>query len=85
MRNFFIESQAGEPAPCQVHAQFFHQLALAGDAIQVANQQDAQQQFGIDGGPSRVTVAILQPLADKGEADVLIDEPQQVVLRNVIV
>jgi hypothetical protein len=68
-----------------MHAQFFHQLALAGDAVQVANQQDAQQKFGINGRSPRVAVAVLQSLADEGEADVLIDEPQQVVLRNVIV
>src|SRR5271154_6532776 len=60
-------------------------LRSLGDAVQVANQQDAQQKFGIDGRSPRVAVAVLQPLADKGEADVLIDEPQQVVLRNVFV
>jgi hypothetical protein len=40
-----IEAQASKPAPCQVHAQLFHQLALAGDAVQIADEQDAQQQF----------------------------------------
>ena len=33
MRNLLIESQSGKPAPCQMHAQLFHQLALAGDAV----------------------------------------------------
>ena len=42
----------------------------------VAKQMDAQQQFGIDGRSPRVAVAVLQSLADEGEADVLIDEPQ---------
>ena len=40
--NLLIQAQPGEPAPCQMHAQLFHQLALAGDAVQIANQQDAQ-------------------------------------------
>jgi len=48
MRELLIESQAREPTPCQVHAQFLDQPALAGDALQIANQQNAQQQFGID-------------------------------------
>ena len=42
MRNLLIEAQTGEPAPGQMHAQLLHQLALAGDAVQVANQQYAQ-------------------------------------------
>ena len=42
MRDFLIEAQAGKPAPRQMHAQFLDQLALAGDAIQIADQQDAQ-------------------------------------------
>ena len=33
MRDLLIETQTGEPAPGQVHAQFFHQLALAADAV----------------------------------------------------
>jgi hypothetical protein len=48
MRDLLIEAQTGEPAPRQMHAQFFHQLAFAGDAIQIADQQNAQQEFGIE-------------------------------------
>jgi hypothetical protein len=33
MRDLLIEAQTGEPAPRQVHAQFLHQLPLAGDAV----------------------------------------------------
>jgi len=43
MRDLLIEAQTREPAPRQMHAQFLHQLALAGDAVQIADQQDAQQ------------------------------------------
>jgi hypothetical protein len=32
MGNFLIEAQTAEPALSQMHAQFLHQLALAGDA-----------------------------------------------------
>src|SRR5437016_3519246 len=35
IRKLLIETQTGKPAPGQMHAQFFHQLALAGDAVQI--------------------------------------------------
>jgi hypothetical protein len=41
MRNLLIEAQTGEPAPRQMHAQFFHQSPLAGDAVQIADQKNA--------------------------------------------
>jgi hypothetical protein len=84
MRDFLIETQAREPAPRQVHAQFLHQLALTGDAVQVADQQDAQQKLGINGRTAGVAVTRLQLLPHKGKADVLFDQPQQMSLRNLI-
>jgi hypothetical protein len=42
MRNRLMEAQPREPAPGQVHSQLFHQFALAGDAVQIADQQDAK-------------------------------------------
>src|ERR1035438_10768939 len=56
MRNLLIETQSREPAPCQMHAQLLHQLAFTGDAIQIANQQDAQQKFGINGRTAGIAV-----------------------------
>ena len=44
MRNLLIETEPGKPAPGQMHLQLLDQLALASDAIQIADQQDAQQQ-----------------------------------------
>jgi len=76
MRNLLIETQAGEPAPRQMHVQFLDQLALAGNAVQIANQQNAQQELGIDRGASGFAIAVLEPLANKSQADVLVDEPQ---------
>ena len=84
MRNLLIEAQTGEPAPRQMHAQLLHQLAFAGDAVQIANQQNAQQKFGIDRRPSGFAVAVFQLPPHKLEADVLVDQPQQVVLRDLI-
>ena len=42
-----------------------------------------KQQLGINRGPPRVAVAILEPLANETEINVLIDQPQQVILGNV--
>src|SRR5713101_5915741 len=84
MRDLLIEAQTGEPAACQVHAQFFHQFPLAGDAVQIANQQNAQQQLGINRRSARLAVAPLQPLAHESKADVPFDEPQEVGFRNLI-
>src|ERR1700688_1415265 len=84
MRNLLIEPQSREPAPRQVHAQFLHQLPFAGDAIQVADQQNAQQQFGINRRPAGIAVTRFQLLPHKGKADVLFDQPQQMSLRNLI-
>jgi hypothetical protein len=74
MRDLLIEAQAREPAPRQVHAQFFHQLALTGDAVEITHQENAQQQLGIDRGPSVFAVAVFQLLPRKLKADVLIDQ-----------
>ena len=67
-----------------MHAQFLDQLALARDAIQIADQQDAQQKLGINRGTPHLAVALLQPLAHKSKADVFFDETQQVGLWNLI-
>jgi hypothetical protein len=61
-----------------------HQLALAGDAVQIADQQNAQQKLRINRGPTGLTVAVFQLLPYKLETDVLVDEPQQMVSRNLV-
>jgi hypothetical protein len=84
VRDLLIKAQTREPAPRQMHAQFLHQLAFAGDAVQIADQHNAQQQLGINRRSAGVAVAVLQLFPHKGEADVFFDEPQQVGLRNLI-
>jgi hypothetical protein len=79
-----IETQTREPAPRQMHAQFFHQLGFAAEAIQKADQQNAQQEFRINRGPTGVVVAASQSLAHKLKTDVLVDQPQQMVFGNLI-
>jgi hypothetical protein len=62
----------------------FHQLALAGDAVPIAQQQNAQQQLGIDRGPTALAVTVSQSLLHQCEADVFIDQSQQTSFRNLI-
>jgi hypothetical protein len=84
MGNLLIEAESGKPAPGQMHLQFLDQLALAGDAIEIADQQDAQQEFRIDRGSARIAVGVLQLLSNEIEADVPVNETEQVVFRNLI-
>jgi hypothetical protein len=75
MRNLLIEPQPGKPAPRQMHAQLFDQLALTGDAVQVSDQQDTQQKLGINRRTAGIAVAVLQLFAHKSKVDVFFDEP----------
>src|SRR3974377_2619673 len=84
MRDLLVEAQSREPAPRQMHAQLLPQLACAGYPIQITNQQNPQQQFGINRRSSIFTVAVLEAFPHKPQVDVLIDESQQVSLGNLI-
>jgi hypothetical protein len=74
MRNLLVKAQSGKPAPSQMHAQLFQQLPLAGDAVQIAQQQDPQQHFRVNRRSACLAVAIAQFVAHKLEADVTINE-----------
>src|SRR2546430_17355074 len=84
MRNLLIETQTGKPAPRQMHAQLFDQLALAADAIQVADQQAEQQNLGINRRTAGLTVTLLQLFPPKPQTEVFFDEPQKMILTNLI-
>jgi hypothetical protein len=84
VRDLLIEAQPGEPAPRQVHTQLFHQFALAGDAVQIADQQNPQQQLRIDRRTSGVAIEILQLGAYEIEIDVAINQAKQMIFRNLI-
>jgi hypothetical protein len=42
------------------------------------------EKLGVDRGPARLPGAVLQLFAHKRKADVLFDEPQLMILRNLI-
>ena len=53
----------------QMHPDFFQQVPFAGDPIEVANQQQAEQHFGVKrGAPSR-TIEALQPFSYEAQID----------------
>src|SRR5258705_12331485 len=84
MRNLLIEAQSGEPTPRHMHAQLFHQLPLAGDTVEIGDQQDEEQQFWVDGGSTGFAIGSLQLRSHEIEVDVTIDQAQQMILRNLI-
>ena len=63
---------------------FLHQPALTGNAVQIADQQNAQQQLRINRGPTGFTVVVFQLLPHKLKTDVFVDQPQQVRFRNLV-
>src|ERR1700756_5328952 len=76
MGNLLIEAESGKPAPSQMHLQLLDQLALAGNTIEIADQQDTQQEFRIDRGSARIAVGVLQLLTNEIEADVPVKETE---------
>ncbi len=75
MRNLLIEAQAGESAIREMHPDVLDQTAFTGNSVQVANQENAEQDFGINRRTTRVAVARLQGLAHEREIDVSVHEP----------
>jgi hypothetical protein len=60
VRNLLIEAQTGEPAPGQMHAQLLDQFPFAGNAVEIADQKNAQQKFGINRRPTGLAVTNVQ-------------------------
>jgi hypothetical protein len=82
VRNLLVETQPGEPAPRQVHAQLLDQLPLTRDAVQITEQQYTQQHFRIDRRPAGFAVGIAQFFANKVETDMAINQP--LLLKNSV-
>ena len=76
MRNLLIEAESGKTsARPDASGQLLDQLALAGDAVEIADQKDAQQEFRIDRGSARIAVGVLQLLTNREiETDVPVNE-----------
>ena len=72
--NFLVEAEASEPVISKMHPNILNQAALAGDSVQIANQQNSKQNFWIDRRPPCMAVARLQGLTAEAEIDLAINE-----------
>src|SRR5262249_753670 len=57
---------------------------LAGDPVEVADEEQPQEHFRINRGAPGRTIRALQPIPHKAEIDVAIDQPEQMRLGNLI-
>jgi hypothetical protein len=64
---------ACEPAPGKMHAKFLDELALTANAVQIADQQNSQQELWIDGWTASLAIAVFKSIAYKTEVDMLIN------------
>ena len=59
------------------------QPRLGADPVQIADQQHADHQFGVNRGAARVAVMLGQAAADEREIKNGVDAAQQVIGRNM--
>lgn len=80
------QAQPEKPAVGHIDLDLTHQLALGAHPEQVADEQHLEQHHGVDGRAAVVgTVEPFGLLADEVEADVGVDQPEQVITRNQLV
>ncbi len=79
-----IEAEASERAISKMHPNVLDQTSLTRDAVQVSDQENAEQHFGVDRWLTRVAAVCLQCFANKREVDVAINKPQQMIFGNMI-
>ena len=79
--HFAVETQSTKPAIRQVEVHLLAQPPLRADAEAVADDQHADQQFGINRGPSGFTVEGRQVCPNAAEFDKAVDRPQQMLFR----
>ena len=75
VRHLSLQPEAAEPAVSQVQLDFLTQASLRADAEAIADQQHADHQLGVDGGPSYGAVEASQVLAQLGAVDEAINAP----------
>lgn len=78
-----VQAQSAEPPIGQVEMHLFTQAPLRPDAEAVANQQHADQQFGIDRGAPNRAVERRHVRPDALNIHEAVDRPKQVVKRDM--
>jgi hypothetical protein len=85
MRDFLVETETGEPAPCKMHAQFLTELAFAANPVRITNQQNPQPQLRVNRRTTSFAIAVLQTITREAEVDMLINQPQPMILWYLII
>ena len=79
-----LQPRERQPTLRQVHAHFFHQAALARDAVEITHQQQPQQNLRINRGAAERAVSALQPFPYEAEIHAVVQALQQMMLRDLI-
>jgi len=79
-----VKPQAGEPPIGEMHPYFVQQAPLTGDPIEVPDEQQAQQHFRVNRGPTRQAIEACQPISHEAEIDRAVDQPEQVGFGNLV-
>jgi len=77
--NRLVEDQTRKPSVGKVQTDLVKQPPLTRDSVEIADQQDAQQNLGIDRRPANLTVEWRQLFANRSKVDVSVDRAQQVI------
>jgi hypothetical protein len=82
--NLLLKAQSSEPTVGKMHPHFVHQAPLAGDPVQIADQQQAQQHFRINRRSSGRAVEVLQALSYEAQIHMVINESKKVILGDLV-
>src|SRR4051794_29690198 len=74
-----IQVISGILAHREVIPDLLQQFAFGGDALKEHDQLEAEEDFGIDGGPSAEGIAGCRERADKGEVEQAVEMPIEMV------
>ena len=80
-----MQAQAAEPTVGQVEAGVLAEPAPGPDAVEVADQQHAKHQFGINRGAAPAAVRRREQRAHEGQVEHGVDAPEQVVGRDMLI
>ena len=86
MGNLVHHFQTEEPSVCDIDFDFFYCLAHTSDAVQILDEWNFNEHDRIHAGAAIVcTVFINHKIIDKTPVDCLVNQAQQMILRNKVI
>ena len=79
-----VQPQAAEPTVGEVKVNLVAEPPLGADAVQIADEQHAQHQLGIDRWPSSGAVVWRESPPDEAEVENRVDAAEQVIGGHVV-